>query len=126
VEARGTVLTGWEGELRIGGVELPSPKSTTLEDAAKRFREYPRPAKVESVATEQEPHAGMAGAFFVGGFSIRRLPHTHPQYIKRSLSPSSRWATSGHTNAAEDRAVPGNMMARHEVDGQVGIAPFQS
>src|SRR4051812_14940783 len=51
-----------EGGLGLGYL-LPAPKSTTLDDVAKRPRESPRPAKVEPVATEQEPHAGMAGLF---------------------------------------------------------------
>src|SRR3954467_14458025 len=91
------------------GYRTPVPKSTTLDDVAKRPREYPRPAKVESVATEQEPHAGMAGAFFVGGSTRLRLPHTYPLPDERSGSPSSRCAPWGRTGAAEDRAVPGNM-----------------
>ena len=99
---------------------MPAPKSTTLEDVAKRPREYPRPAKVEPVATEQEPPAGMAGAFFVGGFARLRLPHTYPLPDERSVSPSSRRAPWGRTGAAGDRAVPGTMMARPGVEGQVG------
>ncbi len=98
----------------------PITKPTTLEVVAKRFREYPRPAKVESVATEQEPHATKAGAFFVGGSSRRRLPHPHPRHNERSVSPSSRLAPLGRTDAVEDRTDPGNMMARLRVDGQDG------
>ena len=36
------------------------------------------------------------------------------------MSPSSRRAPWGRTGAAEDRAVPGTMMAHPGVDGQVG------
>jgi len=89
------------------GYLLPVPKSTTLEDVAKRFREFPRPAKVESVATEEEPHATKAGAFFVGGSFRRRLPHSHPNHIERLISPAPLCAPSGRTDAAGDRTTPG-------------------
>jgi hypothetical protein len=119
VEARGTVLTGWEGGLRIGVTTRPLLRPQ-LSGSRQTTRKYPRPAKVESVATEQEPHAGMAGALFVGGSSVRRLPHPHPHQVERAVSPSSRCAPSGRTDAAEDRTVPGTIMARPGVDGQAG------
>jgi hypothetical protein len=36
-----------------------------------------------------------AGAFFVGGSSVRRLPHTHPHHDERPVSPRSRSAPWG-------------------------------
>ncbi len=62
----------------------------------------------------------MAGAFFVGGSSFRRLPHPHPPHDERPGLPWSRCAPCGRTDAAKDRTVPRTMMARPGVDGQVG------
>jgi hypothetical protein len=97
-----------------------------LSGSRQTTRKYPRPAKVDSVASEHEPQALKAGALFVGGSSARRLPHTHPLPRERSESPSSLYASCGRTDTAEDRTVPGTMMARLEVDGQAGTGQVAS
>ncbi len=98
---------------------MPAPKSTTLDDVAKRPREYPRPAKVDPVATEQEPRHDGRGFFRWWNFSPSPTSSQPPIQRASGVALVASRAV-GRTGAAEDRAVPGTMMARPGVDGQAG------
>ena len=139
VEARGTVLTGWEGGLRIGVVESPAPKSTTLEDVAKRPREYPRPAKVESRGHRTRAPCRDGGGFF-RWWNFSPSPTSSPPPIRRASGVAlvascavgayrCRRGPSGPRDhdgaprggrASRDRAVPGRFRRSQALQSRHG------